>query len=128
MKTTFSTQISKHSLIELQGVTKVYGTGSAAMKALRGIDLHIGRGEFVAVMGPSGSGKSTCMNILGCLDIPAMGPTFLKVSMWESCPATSARCYAALSGICVSGIQPPQSHIGAGERGTTLGLSRHPCP
>jgi len=73
MKTTFSTQISEHSLIELQGVSKVYGTGSAAMKALRGIDLHIGQGEFVAVMGPSGSGKSTCMNILGCLDTPSGG-------------------------------------------------------
>ena len=47
MKTTFSMQISEHSLIELQGVTKVYGTGSAAMKALRGIDLHIGQGELV---------------------------------------------------------------------------------
>ena len=73
MKTTFSTQISEHSLIELQGVTKVYGTGSVAMPALRGIDLHIGQGEFVAVMGPSGSGKSTCMNILGCLDAPSGG-------------------------------------------------------
>jgi putative ABC transport system ATP-binding protein len=73
MKTTFSTQISEHSLIELHGVTKIYGTGSAAMKALRGIDFHIGQGEFVAVMGPSGSGKSTCMNILGCLDTPSGG-------------------------------------------------------
>jgi len=73
MKTTSSTQISEHSLIEFQTVTKVYGRGSAAMKALRGIDLHIGQGEFVAVMGPSGSGKSTCMNILGCLDTPSNG-------------------------------------------------------
>ena len=73
MKTTLSPQISEHSLIELKGVTKVYGTGSASMQALRGIDLHIGRGEFVAVMGPSGSGKSTCMNILGCLDTPSGG-------------------------------------------------------
>ncbi len=73
MKTTFSAQISKHSLLKFQGVTKVYGTGSAAMQALRGIDLHIGQGEFVAVMGPSGSGKSTCMNILGCLDTPSNG-------------------------------------------------------
>ena len=60
-------------LIELQGVTKVYGTGQAAMHALRGIDLSIDKGEFVTVMGPSGSGKSTCMNILGCLDTPTAG-------------------------------------------------------
>lgn len=60
-------------LIRLRGVTRVYGTGSAAMPALRGIDLDIGEGEFVAVMGASGSGKSTCMNILGCLDTPSGG-------------------------------------------------------
>lgn len=60
-------------LISLQSVTKVYGTGTAAMRALRGIDLHIDKGEFVAAMGPSGSGKSTCMNILGCLDTPSSG-------------------------------------------------------
>jgi len=60
-------------LIELEGVTKIYGSGSAAMRALRGVDLCIRRGEFVAVMGPSGSGKSTSMNILGCLDTPSSG-------------------------------------------------------
>jgi len=60
-------------LIELRGVTRIYGTGLAAMAALRGIDLQISQGDFVAIMGPSGSGKSTCMNILGCLDTPTDG-------------------------------------------------------
>ena len=61
------------SLIELRGVIKIYGGGSAAFQALRGVDLSIGEREFVAVMGPSGSGKSTVMNILGCLDVPTRG-------------------------------------------------------
>jgi len=61
------------TLIEVRAGTKVYGSGHAAVPALRGIDFCIGGGEFVAVMGPSGSGKSTCMNILGCLDAPTSG-------------------------------------------------------
>jgi len=68
-----SSQTDTRPCIELRGVTKVYGTGQAAMAALRGIDLDIEEGDFVAVMGPSGSGKSTCLNILGCLDTPTTG-------------------------------------------------------
>jgi len=60
-------------LIELKGVTKIYGTGQASMRALGGIDIRIDKGDFAAVMGPSGSGKSTCMNIIGCLDTPSAG-------------------------------------------------------
>ena len=72
---------SKH-VIELERVTKVYGHGDAEVRALRGIDLAIRRGEFLAVMGPSGSGKSTCMNILGCLDTPTVGTyRFLGVAV-----------------------------------------------
>jgi putative ABC transport system ATP-binding protein len=60
-------------LIELTDITKTFGQGSAAFQALKGIDLSIASGDFVAVMGPSGSGKSTTMNILGCLDTPTSG-------------------------------------------------------
>ncbi len=60
-------------LIRLRGVTKVYGSGQAELMALKGIDLDISAGEFIAIMGPSGSGKSTAMNILGCLDTPSAG-------------------------------------------------------
>jgi len=61
------------ALIRMSGITKTYGRGQAAFQALKGIDLAIGAGDFVAIMGPSGSGKSTAMNILGCLDTPTSG-------------------------------------------------------
>jgi putative ABC transport system ATP-binding protein len=73
-----TTGLTARPLIELKDVNKVYGQGHAAMKALRGVDLRIDEGEFVAVMGPSGSGKSTCMNILGCLDTPTVGSYLFK--------------------------------------------------
>ena len=60
-------------LIEVRGLTKVFGSGPNAFQALRGVDFDVEAGDFVAVMGSSGSGKSTMMNILGCLDTPSTG-------------------------------------------------------
>jgi putative ABC transport system ATP-binding protein len=64
-------------VIQLDGVTKVYDTGSFTVAALRGVSMTIDDGEYVAVMGPSGSGKSTLMHILGCLDVPTDGSYLL---------------------------------------------------
>jgi len=61
------------ALIEFKQVSKIYGQGEAAIRALDRVDLSIREHEFVAIMGPSGSGKSTAMNILGCLDVPSAG-------------------------------------------------------
>jgi len=73
MSTPDAPDASREPLIALAGITKTYGEGQAAVQALRGVDLSIEAGDFVAVMGPSGSGKSTVMNILGCLDTPTAG-------------------------------------------------------
>lgn len=64
-------------MISVSGLTKVFGSGDAAVHALRGVDLEIPEGDFVAVMGPSGSGKSTFLSILGCLERPSSGEYYL---------------------------------------------------
>jgi putative ABC transport system ATP-binding protein len=69
--------VENGSIIRLAGVHKVYDAGENAVLALRGIDLEIKPGEYIALMGPSGSGKSTLMHILGCLDVPTQGEYFL---------------------------------------------------
>jgi putative ABC transport system ATP-binding protein len=60
-------------VVQLADITQVYGTGDAAVHALRGVSLTVAQGDYVAIMGPSGSGKSTLMNVLGCLDVASSG-------------------------------------------------------
>ena len=67
----------KKTIIKLVNVWKIYHIGNVKVEALRGLNLEIKQGEFVAIMGPSGSGKSTAVNMIGCLDIPSKGEIYL---------------------------------------------------
>ena len=70
--------MSVSSVLSLRGITKYFGEGDARLQVLKGIDLEVLEGEFVAIMGPSGSGKSTLLNLLGCLDRPTDGAYYLE--------------------------------------------------
>ncbi|HEU4951652.1 MAG TPA: ABC transporter ATP-binding protein [Holophagaceae bacterium] len=76
--------MSDAPLIQLTDITKVYQMGDMEVRALDGVSLTIGRGEYVAIMGPSGSGKSTMMNVIGCLDTPSSGSYVLNGKQVEA--------------------------------------------
>jgi len=78
------TDTDKQTLLQIQGLKRSYRTETVSVDALRGLDLEISRGEFVAIMGASGSGKSTLMNILGCLDRPTEGEFLLAGQLVSS--------------------------------------------
>lgn len=82
-------------LLKLKGVTKDYKLGNTFVRALRGVDLDINKGEIIAIMGPSGSGKSTLMHILGCVDTPTAGEASIEGTEIES---LSERQLVALRG------------------------------
>ena len=70
--------MNRDVIVEFKALSKTYGKGARAVKALRGIDLKVYKGEFLAIMGASGSGKSTCLNIMGFLDTPTSGTYIFK--------------------------------------------------
>ena len=86
-------------VLELREVSRVHGSGEAAVHALRGVSLAVAAGELVAVMGPSGSGKSTLLNLAGGLDAPTAGAVVVEGTDLARLSATaiSRRCAAAAS-------------------------------
>jgi len=78
--------MAENSIIKLEEVWKTYKLGKTEVNALRGLDLEISQGDFVAIMGASGSGKSTLLNMIGCLDLPTKGRVYLKGKNIASMP------------------------------------------
>ena len=109
-------------LILLREITRTYGEGTAAVWALRGVNLRIDDGEFVAIMGPSGSGKSTCMNILGCLDTPTAGEYRFAGVISPVVPRPARAVPPPLSRFRLPGLQPAEPHVSARERGAAARL------
>ncbi len=98
-------------LIRLRNIVKVYGEGGLAFKALKGFDLDIEQGDFVAIMGPSGSGKSTAMNTLGCSDRPTSGEYLFKgVHVEDLDRDERARLRRRYYRVCVPGVSPAATH------------------
>ena len=113
-------------LIRLKGVTKVYGSGKAKVRALDGIDLSVNEGDFVAIMGPSGSGKSTAMNIIGCLDVPTEGEyLFMGVNVKALTRNQRALLRRNFLGFRLPRLQPARPDVCGRERGVAVDLSRH---
>lgn len=102
--------MSSTTLISTRGLTKVYQMGEFEVHALRGIDLDIARGEFIAIMGASGSGKTTYMNLLGCLDRPTAGSYELDgIAVHEMSSNSSPRCATRRSATYFSPLSPSRT-------------------
>ncbi len=72
------TLANEDALLSIRDVTRIYTMGDQEVRALNGVSLNIGKGDYIAIMGPSGSGKSTLMNMIGCLDVPTAGSYLLE--------------------------------------------------
>ena len=109
-------------IIDIKGITRDFQLGSETVYVLKGIDLLINKGEYVALMGPSGSGKSTLMNILGCLDTPTSGSYILNGKQVSEMPRTTALDNVALP-MVYAGFSKEARNNRATEVLTQVGLS-----